>query len=214
MSLERRNLLLAYGVNLVLTPAAKGMQAAIDKANDLHKNNKNSYLTKQFENISNIEIHRKTTAIEIWEDTNHEVDIFVTGIGTGGTFTGVSSKLKELNPKIKCIAVEPAQSPIISQRKSGVHKIQGIGAGFIPKNLDVNLIDEVIIIENEEAFEIAIKTVKQEGVLCGISSGANIAGAIKLASQEKNKGKKIITIIADTGERYLSTSLFNTTENE
>ena len=214
MSMERRNLLQAYGVNLVLTSAAKGMQASIDKANELHKSNKNSYLTKQFENTSNAEIHRKTTAVEIWEDTNNKVDMFVAGVGTGGTFTGVSSKLKELNPKIKCVAVEPTQSPIISQAKAGVHKIQGIGAGFIPKNLDVNLIDEIITIENDEAFEVARQTVKQEGILCGISSGANIAAAIKLASQEKNKAKNIITIIADTGERYLSTSLFNTTENE
>ena len=214
MSMERRNLLQAHGVNLVLTSASKGMQAAIDKASELHAENKNSFLTKQFENLSNVETHRKTTAIEIWEDTNKEIDIFIAGIGTGGTFTGVSSKLKELNPKITTVAVEPKMSPILSQGKVGIHKIQGIGAGFIPKIMDVKLIDEIITITNEEAFDAARKLVKIEGVLCGISSGANIAAAIKIASEKENQGKKIVTIIADTGERYLSTSLFNTTEDE
>lgn len=209
MSMERRNLLLSFGAKLVLTPAATGMNGAIEKAEALHAENPNSFIPMQFENQSNVEMHRQTTAPEIWEDMDGQIDIFVAGVGTGGTFTGVSSKLKEFKPELIAVAVEPTLSPIISEGISGSHKIQGIGAGFIPPIMDVSLIDEVITIDNEEAFETARKIILNEGILCGISSGANVSAAIKLASREENKGKKIVTIICDTGERYLSTNLFN-----
>lgn len=209
MSMERRNLLVSFGANLVLTPAAIGMNGAIEKAEALHAENPNSFIPMQFENQANVEMHRQTTAPEIWEDMDGQIDIFVAGVGTGGTFTGVSSKLKELKPDLIAIAVEPSLSPIISEGKAGSHMIQGIGAGFIPPIMDVRLIDEVVTIDNEEAFETARAIILNEGVLCGISSGANVSAAIKLASREENKGKKIVTIICDTGERYLSTNLFN-----
>ena len=214
MSMERRNLLQSYGAILVLTQASKGMSGAIEKANELVKMNTNSFVPLQFENYSNVEMHRTTTAIEIWEDLDGKIDMFVAGVGTGGTFTGVSSKLKELNPNMQAIVVEPKLSPIISEGIAGAHKIQGIGAGFIPKVLDISLIDEIITIETEDAFNTARRMVKEEGVLCGISSGSNVWSAIQIASRIENKGKNIVTVIADTGERYLSTDLFNINTNE
>lgn len=210
MSMERRNLLQAYGVNLVLTPANKGMIGAIEKAKQLAEKNPNSYTPFQFSNTSNAEIHRKTTALEIWEQTDGIIDFFVSGVGTGGTFTGVSSKLKEFNKGIKCIAVEPENSAVLSGGNAGQHKIQGIGAGFITEVMDTSVIDEIITVSDEQAFENSRKLVREEGILSGISAGANLYTAIQLAKTEENKGKTIVTIIPDTGERYLSTNLFNT----
>ncbi len=209
MSLERRKLLVGFGAELVLTPAAKGMKGAIEKAQELAAENENSFIPMQFANPANPKIHRETTAIEIWEDTDGEVDIFVAGVGTGGTLSGVSSVLKEKKPSVKAIAVEPTDSPVISGGAPGPHKIQGIGAGFIPDNLETSLIDEVITIDNDTAFETARKLIKEEGILCGISSGANIAAALKLSELPVNEGKNIVAIICDTGERYLSTAIFD-----
>lgn len=213
MSAERRTILKAYGAELVLTPATGGMPAAIAKAKELAAENENSFVPMQFENTANAEYHRKTTAPEIWDDTDGKVDIFVAGVGTGGTFTGVSEKLKELKPSVTAIAVEPADSPVISGGKAGGHTIQGIGAGFIPKVLNTEIIDEVFTVKGENAFNIAQKLASEEGILCGISSGANVYTALELAKRPENKGKNIVTIICDTGERYLSTSLFNSDEN-
>jgi len=210
MSMERRNLLQAYGVNLVLTSADKGMVGAIEKAKQLAEENKNSFIPNQFSNKANVEMHKKTTAIEIWEQTGGNIDFFVAGVGTGGTFTGVSAKLKEFNSDIKCIAVEPKTSAVLSGNKLGAHKIQGIGAGFIPEVVDISLIDDIITVTDEQAFENSRKLVRSEGILSGISAGANIYAAIEIAKQKENAGKTIVTIIPDTGERYLSTSLFNT----
>ena len=210
MSMERRNLLKAYGVNLVLTPADKGMIGAIEKAKELAVENPNSFIPNQFSNNSNAEIHKNTTANEIWEQTGGEIDFFVAGVGTGGTFTGVSAKLKELNSNIKCVAVEPKTSAVLSGNKLGTHKIQGIGAGFIPDVVDTSLIDSIITVTDEQAFENSRKLVRSEGILSGISAGANVFAAIEIAKQKENAGKTIVTIIPDTGERYLSTSLFNT----
>lgn len=214
MSMERRNLLQSFGVNLILTAGSEGMKGAIEKARLLHQANPNSFMPLQFENFSNVEMHRRTTAPEIWEDMDGKIDIFVAGVGTGGTFTGVSSKLKEWNPNLKTVAVEPSSSPVLTKGISGAHKIQGIGAGFIPKIMDVELIDEIISIKDEQAFDIAQRLVKEEGILCGISSGANVFAALQIASRIENKDKNMVTIIADTGERYLSTSLFNHTEHD
>jgi len=210
MSMERRNLLHAYGVNLVLTSADKGMMGAIEKAKQLATENENSFIPYQFSNKANAEVHKNTTAVEIWEQTDGEIDFFIAGIGTGGTFTGVSQKLKECNPNIKCIAVEPKTSAVLSGEKSGLHKIQGIGAGFVPDVVDTSLIDSVLTVTDEQAFENSRKLVRSEGILGGISAGANIFAAIEIAKQKENAGKTIVTIIPDTGERYLSTSLFNT----
>ncbi len=210
MSMERRNLLKAYGANLVLTPADKGMIGAINKAKELASENSNSFIPYQFSNKANAEIHKNTTAIEIWEQTEGKVDIFISAVGTGGTFTGVSSKLKELNKNIKCIAVEPITSAVLSGKNAGAHKIQGIGAGFIPEVVDTSLIDEIITVTDKQAFDNSRNLVKEEGILAGISAGANIYAAIEIAKLPENKGKKIVTIIPDTGERYLSTNLFNT----
>ncbi len=209
MSIERRNMLKAYGANLVLTPADKGMKGAIAKAEELAAEKPNTFIPYQFRNQANVEMHRKTTAVEIWEDTDGQVDVFVAGVGTGGTFTGVVSKIRELKPGLTGVAVEPATSPVLSGDEPGSHKIQGIGAGFIPEIMDTSLIDEIVKITDDEALELARRLVKEEGILCGISSGANVAATIQLAKRPENKGKKFVTVICDTGERYLSTVLFN-----
>ncbi len=209
MSLERRKLLVGFGAELVLTPAAQGMKGAIAKAEEIASQNENAFIPMQFSNPANPKVHRETTALEIWEDTDGEVDIFVAGVGTGGTLSGVSSVLKEKKPSVKAYAVEPTDSPVISGGAPGPHKIQGIGAGFIPDNCDTALIDKVITIDNDTAFETARKLIKEEGILCGISSGANIAAAIQLSELPENEGKNIVAIICDTGERYLSTAIFD-----
>ncbi len=209
VSVERRLILRAYGAELVLTPASGGMKAAIAKANELAKENPNSFIPMQFENPSNAEMHRKTTAMEIWDDTEGLVDIFVAGAGTGGTFTGVSEKLKTLKPELYSVVVEPKSSAVISGGEPGSHKIQGIGAGFIPKVLNTNIIDEIYQVEDDAAFEQARILAKEEGIFCGISSGANVHAALQIAKRKENKDKHIVVIICDTGERYLSTTLFN-----
>jgi len=209
MSIERRSLLEAYGAKIILTPGASGMKGAIDKATEIAEATENSFMPQQFKNPANPETHRKTTAEEIWLDTDGEVDIFVTGVGTGGTITGVGETLKTKNPCIKIIAVEPADSPILSGGKAGPHKIQGIGAGFIPGVLNTEIYDEIITVTNDEAFKMTQRLAREEGILAGISSGANVHAALSLASKEENSGKTIVTIICDTGERYLSTDLFN-----
>lgn len=209
MSLERRKLIAAYGAQLVLTPADQGMNGAIKKAEELQKSMKNGIILQQFENPANVAFHKKTTGPEIWEDTEGEVDIFIAGVGTGGTFTGVSDILKQKKPSIQCVAVEPENSAVLSGKSAGKHKIQGIGAGFIPKIMDTTLIDEVFKVKDEDAFETARNLAKEEGILGGISSGANVFAALEIAKRKENKGKTIVVIIPDTGERYLSTSLFS-----
>ena len=208
MSRERRQLLKHLGATLVLTEGSKGMKGAIEEAQKIVKKTSNSFMPDQFSNPANPEIHRKTTAPEIWNDTDGTIDIFVAGVGTGGTITGVSEVLKEKNPNIKSIAIEPADSPVISGKSPGPHKIQGIGAGFIPANLNVDILDEVILVENEEAMQGAKDLALDEGILCGISSGAAFHGAKITASRPENQGKVIVFILPDTGERYLSTDLF------
>jgi cysteine synthase A len=207
MSVERRVLLRMLGADLILTPGAEGMPGAIRKAEQLLKEVKNSFMPQQFNNPANPEIHRRTTAIEIWDDTNGRVDAIVAGVGTGGTITGVGEVIKSKKPAFKAIAVEPVDSPVISGGKPGPHKIQGIGAGFIPKNLNTSIIDEVIKVTNDDAFAMARRLSKEEGILCGISSGANVWAAIQYAQRPENKGKLIVTVAASTGERYLSTAL-------
>jgi cysteine synthase A len=214
MSIERRRLLKALGAQVVLTPAADGMRGAIEKAKSILGEQKNSYMPQQFENPANPEIHRKTTAEEIWQDTNGKVDILVAGVGTGGTITGVSEVIKPRKPSFKAIAVEPVASPVIAQTlahetvKPGRHKIQGIGAGFVPDNLHLNIVDEVVQITDEEAFAWARRLAKEEGIFGGISSGGNVAAAAKVAARPENKGKLIVTVMCSFGERYLSTPLF------
>jgi len=208
MSVERRRLLNVLGAELVLTPANKGMPGAIQKAEELLATYPDAIMLQQFDNPANPAIHRKTTAEEIWNDTDGQVDLFVAGVGTGGTFSGVSEVLKKRNPQLKAIAVEPKNSPVISGGQPGAHKIQGIGAGFIPNNLNVDLIDEIIQISATDAGNMARRLAKEEGILCGISSGGNVVAAIELAKRPENKGKTIVTILCDTGERYLSTWLF------
>jgi cysteine synthase A len=209
MSMERRNILKAFGANLVLTPADKGMKGAIEKAEEMASQIPNSYIPYQFRNVANVEMHRKTTAVEIWEDTGGTIDIFVAGIGTGGTFTGVVSKIREFKPELRGIAVEPELSPVLSGGLPGKHKIQGIGAGFIPEIMDTTLIDEIVKISDNLALETARRLAAEEGILAGISSGANVAAALQLARRPENKDKTIVTIVCDTGERYLSSELFN-----
>lgn len=209
MSIERRNLLKAYGAELILTEGSKGMKGAIAKAEELASKTPNSFIPGQFVNPVNPSIHRNTTAHEIWEDTDGKVDIFVAGIGTGGTITGVGEFLKSKNPNIKVIAVEPANSPVLSKGSAGPHKIQGIGAGFIPDTLNTKIYDDIITVQNEDAFKASREISKIEGVLVGISSGAALFAATKLAELEQNKDKTIVVLLPDTGERYLSTELFN-----
>ncbi len=208
MSVERRNLLKAYGAKLVLTEGAKGMSGAIAKAKELAEQTPGSFIPSQFENPANPAAHREATGPEIWEDTDGEVDIFVAGVGTGGTLTGVGEYLKEKKPDVKVVAVEPATSPVLSQGHAGPHKIQGIGAGFVPKTLNTGIYDEIITVEIEDAYAAGRAIARQEGVLVGISSGAALHAAIELAKREENAGKLIVALLPDTGERYLSTELF------
>lgn len=208
MSIERRNLLKALGANIVLTPGPEGMKGAIAKAEELKKENSKAVILQQFENPANPEVHKRTTAEEIWRDTDGKVDIIVSGVGTGGTVSGVGEALKKYNPNIKIVAVEPSDSPVLSGGKPGPHKIQGIGAGFIPKTYNGSVVDEVIQIQNDEAILASREVAREEGLLVGISSGAAIHAATLLAKRPENKGKKIVVILPDTGERYLSTVLY------
>lgn len=208
MSVERRNLMKAYGAELVLTEGAKGMTGAIEKAEELAKEIPNSFIPAQFSNPANPAAHEKTTGVEIWEDTDGKVDIFVAGVGTGGTISGVGKYLKSKNPNVKVVAVEPKSSPVLSEGKAGPHKIQGIGAGFVPDTLDTKIYDEIIAVENDDAFETGRAIARTEGVLVGISSGAAVWAAIQLAKRPENKGKTIVALLPDTGERYLSTPMF------
>lgn len=208
MSMERRKIVKALGAEIVLTPGRAGMRGAIEKAAQLKEEYGNAFIPQQFENEANPEIHKATTAQEIWKDTDGNVDIFVSSVGTGGTLTGTGAGLREKNPNVKIIAVEPATSAVLSGEKPGPHKIQGIGAGFIPKVMDMSLVDEIIKVGNEEAFETACEVAKSDGLLVGISSGAALWAATELAKRPENAGKRIVVLLPDTGERYLSTSLF------
>ena len=209
VSKERRSIVAAYGARVYLTPASVGMKGAIAKAEEVKAETGNAFIPMQFENLANPEIHRKTTSLEIWNDMGGDIDIFVAGVGTGGTVTGNGEVLKSKKPNIKIAAVEPKDSPVIAGGEPGSHKIQGIGAGFIPEVLNVDIIDEIIHVSNDDAFEMARQLARQEGIFCGMSSGANVFATLQLAKRAENKGKKLVTIICDTGERYLSTSLFN-----
>lgn len=208
MSVERRNIIKAYGAEIVLTDGSKGMNGAIEKAKEIADNTEGSFIPGQFENPANPEAHRKTTGPEIWEDTDGQTDIFIAGVGTGGTITGAGGYLKEKNPGIKVIAVEPENSPVLSNGTAGAHKIQGIGAGFVPKTLDTKIYDEIITISDEDAFNYSKELAKEEGILTGISSGAALCAAINTAKKEENKGKTIVVLLPDSGDRYYSTPLF------
>lgn len=208
MSIERRNIIKAYGAELVLSDGTKGMKGAIEKANELHAEIPDSFIPEQFENPANPEAHRKTTGPEIWEDTDGEVDVFVAGVGTGGTITGVGEYLKSKKADIKVVAVEPASSAVLSTGQAGAHKIQGIGAGFVPATLNTEVYDEIITIENDDAFEFGKVIAKEEGVLVGISSGAALKAAIEVAQRPESKGKTIVALLPDSGDRYYSTDLF------
>lgn len=208
MSIERRNLLKALGANIVLTPGPDGMKGAIAKANELKEATPNGIILQQFENPANPDIHRKTTAEEIWRDTDGKVDIVVAGVGTGGTVSGIGDVLKQRNPNIKIIAVEPTDSPVLSGGKPGPHKIQGIGAGFIPKTYNASVVDEIIQVQNDDAIRTSRVLAREEGLLVGISSGAAVFAATEIAKRSENKGKNIVVILPDTGERYLSTVLY------
>ena len=209
MSVERRKLMKAYGAELVLTEGAKGMKGAIAKAEELAKEIPDSFIPSQFLNPANPAAHEKSTGVEIWDDTDGTVDIFVAGVGTGGTISGTGKYLKSKNPNVKVVAVEPASSPVLSKGTAGPHKIQGIGAGFVPDTLDTKIYDEILPVENDDAFEMGRRIAKTEGVLVGISSGAALYAAIQLAKRPENKGKTIVTLLPDTGERYLSTAMFS-----
>lgn len=208
MSVERRNILKGFGAELVLTPGPLGMKGAIAKVEEIQKETPNSLIVRQFDNPANPEIHRLTTAEEVWNDTNGEIDIFVSGIGTGGTITGVSEVIKPKKTGFQVIAVEPEASPVLSGGKPGPHKIQGIGAGFVPGVLNTKIIDEIFRVTNEQAIDTAKRLIKEEGILGGISAGANVYAALEVAKRPENKGKLIVTVICDTGERYLSTALY------
>jgi len=208
MSVERRTLVKAYGAEIVLTPGSLGMQGAVDKANQLAKEIPNSFIPQQFSNPANVKAHRDTTAVEIWEDTDGKVDIFIAGVGTGGTVSGVGQVLKAKNPNVQIIAVEPFDSPLLSEGKAGPHKIQGIGANFVPDILDRTVIDEIFKVKNEVSFEKAREIAKIEGLLIGISSGAVLYAALEVSKRPENKGKTIVVLLPDTGSRYLSTTLF------
>ncbi len=208
MSVERRNILKAYGAEIVLTEGAKGMKGAIAKAEELAKEIPNSFIPAQFDNPANAKAHRETTGPEIWADTDGEVDIFVAGVGTGGTVTGTGEFLKSKKPSVKVVAVEPASSPVLSKGESGAHKIQGIGAGFVPSVLNTEVYDEIIAVENDDAFAAAKLLAKKEGILVGISSGAALHAAFELANKPENKGKTIVALLPDSGDRYYSTALF------
>ena len=208
MSVERRNIVKAYGAEVVLTDGTKGMKGAIEKADELAKEIPNSFIAGQFVNPANPATHKKTTGPEIWEDTDGEVDIFVAGVGTGGTITGTGEYLKEKKPEVKIVAVEPASSPVLSEGVSGPHKIQGIGAGFVPETLNTSIYDEIIKVDNEDAFEPGKYLAAEEAILAGISSGAALYAAIQLAKREENKGKTIVVLLPDNGDRYYSTALF------
>ena len=208
MSVERRNLMKAYGAELVLTPGSEGMKGAIAKAKELASQIENSFIPGQFENPANPTAHYKTTGPEIYEQTEGKVDIFVAGVGTGGTISGIGKYLKEKNPEVKVVAVEPASSPVLSTGKGGAHKIQGIGAGFVPETLDTKIYDEIITVENEDAFATGKEMAKTEGILVGISSGAALYAAVEVAKRPENEGKTIVALLPDTGERYLSTLLY------
>jgi cysteine synthase len=210
MSIERRNLIKAFGAEIVLTPAEKGMKGAIEKARELKDQHNHGFIPMQFDNPANVEMHKKTTAREVWDDTDGKVDIFLAGVGTGGTITGVGEVLKKKNKDIQIVAVEPADSPVLSGGEPGKHKIQGIGAGFIPSIMNMEVIDEVYTVKNEEAMEMARLLTTREGIFSGISSGAIIHAAVEIGKRPENKNKNIVAIVCDTGERYLSTALYNT----
>ncbi len=208
MSVERRNILKAYGAEIVLTEGALGMKGSIEKAEELAKQYENSFIPDQFSNPANAQAHRETTGPEIWEDTDGKIDIFVAGVGTGGTITGIGEYLIEKNPRIQVVAVEPSDSPLLSQGKAGPHKLQGIGANFVPKLLNTEIYDEIMTVEADDAFAAAKLLAKKEGILVGISSGAALSAAIRLAQREENKGKTIVALLPDSGDRYYSTALF------